>query len=261
MANPLRFSVLSAITWRVIAELFRRHSAAHPLSIQETHPGISVRGRLHVLLDRDSVELWSWPRVAFNLGGPSGTYEVSGDPVDYATAFLTRDPRDVIDEIGRALGLAAPKHLPAATNPTLAVRLIADTLERVALAPGALRATAALYSAHFGCRVPTWAAFAGVDVDSLNRQANSPPSGERDAFLELRHLFLIHETDSNGSGEGPLDDLNKQPAVLVDLRKAEALLIASDHSTTRLDIRAAYESNGRRLASAVEAVLKHLGRP
>ncbi len=261
MVNPVRFSVLNAITWRVIAELFRRHSAAHPLSIQETHPGISVRGRLYVLLDRDSDQLWSWPRVAFNLGGPSGTYEASGDPVDYATAFLTRDPHTVIDEIGRVLGLAAPKHLPAANNPTLAVRLIADTLERVALAPGALRATAALYSAHSGCRVPTWAAFAGVDVERLDRQANDPPTGEHASFLALKHLFLIHETDVNGSGEGPLNDLDKQPAVLVDLRKAEALLIAPDHSTTRLDIRAAYESNGRRLALVVEAVLKHLGRP
>src|SRR5687768_14950129 len=93
-----RITLVAALAWRVVAELFRRYQARFDLRVLQAHPAISIRGSL--VLTSGSPYPWGKPALWLDLGGPSGTYrverridgsvplhEVSGD---FAASMLTR---------------------------------------------------------------------------------------------------------------------------------------------------------------------------
>jgi hypothetical protein len=107
-----RITLVSALAWRVVAELFRRYQERYDLRVSQVHPGISVRGALY--LTAGSAASQNPPTLSLDLGGPSGTYAVlrridgnatgaagsSSGP--FAGPMLSQDPSRVIDEIAEA---------------------------------------------------------------------------------------------------------------------------------------------------------------
>jgi hypothetical protein len=80
IAQQLRPSVVLAVAWRLLTELFRRHHASHDLRLLRSHPGSSMAGRMAMYVDLRGGDLFGCTRLTLNLGGPTGTFEVtSGD--------------------------------------------------------------------------------------------------------------------------------------------------------------------------------------
>lgn len=139
--NLARLTLVSALAWRAVAELFRRHRAHHELTVHQDHPGASVRGRLLVTVGSETAG--RAPCLALNLGGGiAGTWQIirrfdaigtsdASSAQDFAAGLLGARPTSIIDEIERAWGLPSRTGvLPPGDASTLTTRVIAALLER-----------------------------------------------------------------------------------------------------------------------------------
>ena len=255
----LRQPVLNAMAWRIVAELYRRYAVRHRLTLQETHPGLSLPGQLRLLLGPSGPRPCAVPKLLLNLGGPAGTYAlegvpgVSGEPRDFVTAMLGGDPREFVDGLCRELGLAVPQSLPKSIPSVLAVRTIAEVFARASFAPGSLRATCACVDTDIGSYVCAWAAAVGVDVrkhDAASRRQRPDP------HLVAGHLFAMHEAMH---GDGPLE-VAEGDFVVCDLARGVLHLMHGTQRYASRDLATLYVENARRLAGAADVALKHLGR-
>lgn len=136
-----RITLVSALAWRVVAELVRRHHADWHVDVRQIHPGASLRGLLEATWRRRDTPTDSHRRLVLNLGGPSGRWE-AGECRGSLAELLAPAPAAVIDGIEAALGLPpAPSPMPATTAPVAALRLLAGLLEARAFAPTPWRTT------------------------------------------------------------------------------------------------------------------------
>lgn len=203
-----RVTLVSALAWRVIAELFRRYQRRFDLRISQVHPGISVRGALVLKVGGQNGE--PLPRLSLNLGGPSGTYSVDRridgraaetrvpTYVEFAGPMLREDPSKVIDQIASAWALPdAPGQLPPSNATTLSVRTIAGLLERLVFRTDAWRTTAGICANDaVGSMIPDWLAALGVD-DRTARHAVADSSSKAADFLT--RFVLVHRTDCDST--------------------------------------------------------------
>ena len=134
----IRPQISFAITWRIIAELFRRHYASQRLRATEIHPGMGQSDGISILsLERAIDGVYSayhsgrTKRICdFNAMG-QWFAEEEGELFNHVKAYLTaQDPVDVVDRIERRLRIEydGGKPVPKTTRPVLAFRLIAECL-------------------------------------------------------------------------------------------------------------------------------------
>lgn len=142
----VRYSIRSAVTWRIVTELIRRHHQRFSLRVYELHPGGGQYDCL-AILGGEGGDSFAKQIAHFNIQSQhlhvfhpldtesSNPQRVGLPDNDYVLAFLQADdPREVVDRIERALGMPqvqAP--LPPSTPAVLGLRVIAGLLERFAL--------------------------------------------------------------------------------------------------------------------------------
>lgn len=259
----MRLSILNAIVWRAISEIHRRHSPGHRFAVFESHPGISARGRLHLVLLGTDQPVTRCAQAIFNLGGPSGTVDIAHangareEGLPLARPMLEGDPVEAVDAIGRGLGLRKPPALGPSSAPTIAVRLIADVLARESLARRPLRVTSGWVDTSFGCSNPAWTSLlpAAIDDDVAGRipAVNDWHRG----LITGGHLVALHEASRD---ETPLMACDERPLAIVDIVHGRMALAKGPGTPELIDLQGVFAANGRRLAALAETVLLHLGR-
>jgi hypothetical protein len=121
------------VTWRVVAELMRRHKASRDLRVYELHPAGGMGDTLAIREDgggssamRDN-DFRGWRRLGESPQEPFGSLESQGG---YVWPWLRADdPRQVVDDVERLLGLPTlPGRLPASSPTVKTFGLMADIL-------------------------------------------------------------------------------------------------------------------------------------
>ncbi len=260
----MRLPVLNAIVWKVIAELFRRHAADRPMRLVETHPGISLRGCLHVQVapgDPAALAPDEWPEVTFYLGGQEpGTYEVFTHPGaprpggNFVEPMLEGDPVGLLDTLDRFLGLRTPAQLPPSTPQVLAVRLIAQVLAQESFARVPLRATMGRFNHNGESGLLPWTQLPGIDSGGVPPAVTASSAPIR--WDPPSQRVAIHAAPQ----EGMLQAVSADPFAVVDSTTGE-LHLMQGHKVVRSDgLAPAYQAAGSRLGGEVARVLAHLGR-
>ncbi len=140
----IRRNVVHAVTWRMVAELLRRHHDKG-LHVVETHPCQYDCVSLRVPADSNplggiAVADFHVPAMHFHVHEPFD--DVRATPVDlgveprnaYVLAFLTADdPGTVLDRIDASLGLRTPTGPLGRTPASLAAQVLAGLLARWSL--------------------------------------------------------------------------------------------------------------------------------
>ncbi len=202
-----RVTLVSALAWRVVAELSRRYQERYDLRVSQVHPGMSIRGALY--LTTAPATGHEPPALSLDLGGPSGTYTVlrridgcakgaagkSSGP--FAGPMLSQDPSRVVDEIAAAWGL--PKlegKLPSSHTTTIVARTIAGVLESLIFRRESWRTTAGFCdNSAVGSMVPDWTAALGVSDRTISDARRGRDARAAD-FLS-RYVMLHRCVDDN----------------------------------------------------------------
>lgn len=204
--SSVRVTLVSALAWRVVAELFRRYQGRFDLRVLEVHPGISVRGALYVTARSRNGERTAV--LSLNLGGPSGTYtvlqRVDGLPlgadgssvIEFAAPMLNMNPIAVVDQIAAAWGL--PKsvgRIPPSNPSTIVARTIAGILESLVFRRESWRTTAGFCgNSAIGPMVPDWTAALGASETTIRRAANGRDVNAADF---LTRYVLLHRCNGD----------------------------------------------------------------
>lgn len=248
--SAARMTVVSALAWRCIAELFRRYGSRCRLKIHQVHPGSSLRGQL-VVTAGDGFEP-SVPALAFNLGGHSGTFEVmrrvDGTPCNereqargqFAAGMLGPEPESVIAAIEQSWGLPlATGTLPPTEKASITPRVIAGLLERKVVEPRVWRTTSAYAdSSAVGPMISSWHEVFGA---AKNENAS-----------RLSRYVLLHRADDDEMVRER--DGIRGVAWCFDLAAATAASLSASVVGGRLDLMAEYQRCGRHLPG----LLRHL---
>ena len=121
------------VTWRVVAELMRRHKQREDLYVMELHPAggqgdtlALFRGVPGTAGATSLTDLRGWRRLG-DLVSRVRLLEESGG---YVGPWLrAEDPKEVVDAVGEAIGLRQPTGQLPPTSPTVRTfRLMADVL-------------------------------------------------------------------------------------------------------------------------------------
>ncbi len=145
-----RYQVTTAVTWRIVTELLRRHCEKRKLSVLELHPGGGQYDCIALQLMPGDGEFPGECLCQFNqltqhmhifghYTRPESSLEELRWPEgnNYVEAFLSSpDPKQVVDQVEKVLGLPSPKgkQLPPTTPEVLSFRLISALTERYMLA-------------------------------------------------------------------------------------------------------------------------------
>jgi len=128
-SGGLSRQLLEAASWRVVAELMRRHPAE--LGVIETHQGGGTADALTLLRPGRAM---SDGAISLNRVGSAHFNSFVGEPdleswQDFWAAYAAaRDPRSVVIELERRAGLRPPTAVPASTPQSLTYRVIAAIL-------------------------------------------------------------------------------------------------------------------------------------
>jgi hypothetical protein len=257
----VRITVLSAIAWRIFAELMRRHAGQRDMRVLEFHPGISMYGAMRLIFDANGQDTEGGMSLTLYLGGPSGTWEVrrSGNKAstrgdDFFFRMLSDDPAELIDEMDRALGLVTPKKLAASPRSALVATLVSRFLESRILSRQSFRTTQGWYDFSNGCGVAEWTRHFGVDVAAANAALES---GKRQAIAAFESVWPFVALFECSSSPSPLAHEGRRPVVLLDLRGARMLLAKDGKVTEAIDVKAAYVTAGRRFDGLVQTIGAH----
>lgn len=144
-----RRQVQLAVTWRIIAEVYRRHGMKYGLRVVEVHPGGGQYDCIEIRAPRNGDPFgmgvcdFHIPAQHVHFFEPVAGPKLSGaglrwsEPADYVLAFLEADdPKQIVDQISEMMGLPSnpkDKMLPPTLPPVLAVRAVAGLLERNSL--------------------------------------------------------------------------------------------------------------------------------
>lgn len=252
--RSLRPGLALAASWRVLTELWRRHCGAHDLQLLHTHPGASERGQLCMLVDPRAGQVMDCPRLALNLGGPTGSYEmhVEGRRVaegQYLWPTLTDDPAQVVDSLERQLGLPAPAALPASTPPVLVMRLVAELLTATCLDRDGLAVETAWMDWSGGVSVQPWVVFFGRDAKDIQQRVDNDQLDWQRAYLDVSPLVRI--APSTGEATAPT-------GCLMDMQAGQVLVRRHGKTTETVDLVQAYAAAGRRLEPLAARLLAAL---
>lgn len=249
--RALRPGLVLAATWRAVTELWRRHHAAHDLRLLQTHPGASERGQLCVLVGASPGRVMDCRRLVFNLGGPTGTFEVlnAGHVVhegEFLWPALNSDPILLVDQMGSLLGLRSPDVLPPSTPGVLVMRLVAELLIATSLDREGLHVESAWLDWSAGVRVRPWAAHFGHDVSALQHGLDSGHADWQRVYLDVSSLLRLSTVRS--------DD---QPEVewLMDMQAGQVLRVDHGKTVEVIDVASAYALAGRHLEPLVARLL------
>jgi hypothetical protein len=259
-------TLVSALAWRVVAELFRWHQRRLDLRVLQAHPGISMRGSLVVTIGCPLNN--STPALCLDLGGPSGTYTVTrrvGSAAlrprvpfsgGFAGPMLTDDPAAVIARIAEAWGLPpVPGQMRTSTPTTLTARVIAGLLERLAFDRSCWRTTAGYCdNSAVGPMVPTWLTALGQDADAIPEALDN---SSIEPASRLTRFVLLHRAVSSDGICLRLAQISGS-AIAFDLATGEATVLTRRGAGQSFDIPdryAATRRNMRLLINEFEAVL------
>lgn len=204
--SSARVTLVSALAWRVVAELFRRYQRQIDLRVLEVHPGISVRGALYVTARSRNGERAA--ALSLNLGGPSGTYRViqrvdglplgpdGSSDVEFAGPMLNMDPIAVVEQIAAAWGLPrSVGRIPPSTPSTIVARTIAGLLETLVFRRENWRTTAGFCdNSAVGPIVPDWTGALGVSETTIRQAANGRDLNDADF---LTRYVLLHRCNGD----------------------------------------------------------------
>lgn len=231
------YPVLSALSWRVCAELMRRHPASLDLRIHQYYPGISGHGLISLSPGRPRSDKST---VTFGLGGgengaisvraPKGRQKSVGMVHRLLEADVQLDV--VLRSIESATNWNAGKKVPT-TRSTLVARVIARFLERYMLAPTPFRTTSAYIDNgnDLDC-VCRWLDFGDRELcrkaTALHAEGRLDSAGIR----PLQRWWLLHRVVGQHTGPvtslQPTDDGVRPPAaVLFDFATARAIPVFS----------------------------------
>jgi len=261
----MRITILSAVVWRIIAELMRRHEKKHDIKVLQVHPGISIRGCYHVLFDAPLDRLGDATILILNLGGPSGTYSIRRKGVpeskresDFFFEMLGGDAVAFLDRIDGDLGLKTSKKLPPSTPPVLVARTIATCLEELALSPLRMRTTSAWVDASAnGPYIAAWTRYFLPDAAKLKAQGESGELSFAKGYSKLCRFVALHPC-------GHSEDLalgethEQQPLALFDFQTGRVLLIRENNLVGEIDLPSDYEKEGRTLRPICFRLRRHL---
>lgn len=251
--RPYRWPVLAACSWRLIAELYRRHAHRGTLRIVHFHPGLSAWGVLRLQ------EGWGHsdaPCIEVSLGGSDDGLLVVNPwrPVEdpplarwpdgnlVRRLLAARDPKTVIDEVEASAGLGPVAKLPASTPSVVAVRAIAEVLARHALGRRSLRASCGFHDANPEPFITSWARTA--------RTIELPSAGPYPAATTERanRIWALHPSLEH---EGPAGDELPRGSVVIDIVVGEVW--RSTGSGRRESLQETYTK-----AHRIDAVADHL---
>lgn len=240
-----RSNVRYAATWRLLAELMRRHQARRDLRLYWFFPGISGTG-IARLRRPDGAPVLDLDVVCGEVSRPEGIDE---GVRRYVQAMLVaEDPKSVVDAIQEACGLGqSPEPLPASNASVLCARVVAGVLERGMLDRTPLRTTPGYFDQNGYVDALGWAAeLAGV-ADALARARAAGRA--QDESVQVQHLFALHRGEAV-LGLGASDGA---PFVAFDLRKgvAHAVRGQARSSVALLEL---YERVGRRIEPLLDWV-------
>lgn len=247
--SSARVTLVSALVWRAIAELSRRHAGRYQFRLVQFHPGASVRGVIRMeLFEPSSQRPATW--AEFNLGGPSGTYSVaSGEGRTTLAALLGERPSAAIDVIEADLMLPPQTGaLRPSSRQAISLRLLASLLERRVFDTTPWRASLAIWDWNGGSRVEPWhSRVLGQDL--------STPEGRELTSVDrarLSDLVLLH---ANAPGDG--DDAKafaEMPALAVDLATGQLTVLTTQGERPLGEGRALYRVHGRSMRALADAV-------
>lgn len=241
----MRANVVYAVTWRILAELLRRHHAREDLRLYWFFPGISGTGiaRLRrpggeTVLDLDVAHaLVSKPEVR------------DGRTRQYVEALLSAaDPKAIVDALGVDAGLTRIEGpLPKSSPTVLCARVIAGVLERSMLARKPLRTTPGYFDQDGRVDALDWAVrIAGV-AEQVARARTAAAEGDESPFVQ--HLFALHRSEAVLGRGAPAE----APFVAFDFRGG-VVHAAPRGGVARstLALGDAYQASGRRLGPLVD---------
>lgn len=246
-----RHALVLAVAWRLLTELFRRHSAKHDLRLLRTHPGNSHFGQLRLLLNPTVGYVQTCLQLVLNLGGPTGTYVVlvNGNETargDFLAPGLAGQLPTLLNEVEAAMMLRAPISLPTSTPPVLSMRVVAEILTSVWLDRQDYGLETAWFDWSGGPRVQPWASHFGVDVVRLQADLDSGKVEWEEVFLQLTDLFRLGVTK-----DGALCD----PSLVVDMRAGVITSLNGDRPGEPFYLTQCYEEHDRRLEPLVAELL------
>ena len=263
--QKMRITISSAVVWRIIAELMRRHGTKHDIKVLQVHPGISIRGCYYLLFDAPLDRLGDATILILNLGGPSGTYSIrrKGAPEtererDFFFEMLGGDAVVFLDRIDGDLGLKTPKKLPPSTPAVLVARTIASCLEELALSPWHMRTTTAWVDASaYGPYIAAWTRHFLPDAAKIKAQGKSGELSFAKGSSKLCRFVALHPCgDSETSA---LDEMHEEQALaLFDFQTGRVLLIADGKLVGEIDLPSEYEKQGRTLRAICSRLRGHL---
>ncbi len=185
-----RQSVCAAASWRVLAELMRRHHQEHDLRVLRTHPCsgqcdcLSVFGPIGG--DPYGVSLCDFNApvgTVHRFHGLAGRAVAAGgaDSLELTERLLASDdPKQLVDEVEMFLGWPPTSgRLPLETTAVLVFRLIAGLLERTSLHRFPLEADCAWQDDSGGASVQTWAYSVPAAREALGRLPATAPWRQR----------------------------------------------------------------------------------
>lgn len=257
--TPPRASILRALAWQAMTELWRRHSARRSLTVLESHPGTSIEGQLHLLLDWSPSRLMGSTGLVFNIGGPAGTCHVQHEgqdvvePVDFVTPLLSTAPSSFVDRLEREMGLTPAPALPPSTPAVLVARMLAAALASHCLTTRPLSVTMGWADMSVCPTAPLWTRVFDPSGPELTEQVNAGKLRWADAVERLGHLSALHQD----TGNGPMLDA-ESPFVAVDWR-AGMMVLGGESSAERINLMSGYQQAGRTLSPLVARALAHLG--
>ncbi|MCB9597538.1 MAG: hypothetical protein H6719_32770 [Sandaracinaceae bacterium] len=249
-----RFGVTSAVAWRIVAELLRRHHHRESFRLVHLHPGLSPTGMLQLCSrvgedDAASVAflLGSEPRVVIHRPFvPAAASALDWGHEDHVSRWLeSADPKFVVDDIQAALGFPVAK-TPSATPRVLTYRVLAALLERKALAREQVRASSGWYdTSALGAQIAEWArALPWLAGETARLDANDWVS----QAVVAGEVWAVHGWTEHPV---PLAEALPNGSVILDAKRGHACLPNRGSDTELMPL---YQKAGRRLGPVVRHV-------
>lgn len=242
----LRPAILTALAWRVIGEVMRRHHASLDLRVQQFYPGLSPLGIMGLAPGRiTSTWKGDTTQVCFHLGGGgNGLCSVRRQKsvesfVAPITEILTGTPSgELVDAIEVAAGWQHRVN-QATTPPVLVARLIARFLERYMLAPEPYRASSGwIDNSNAGYPAP----YAVEWLTALPEGRKAAQfADDHDRVDYALRFWLLHRSKPHG---GPAASWSQEdgPAVVLDMATAECIPL---HGPARVNMMSFHATHGR----------------
>lgn len=257
-AQTARFPILQATAWRIAAELFRRHANRYRLLLSSVHPGSSTDGCLLIQFQTTDQQPPPSRALMLALGGPDdvrGQYFLElalSRGADFVTPMLSERPYQLIDELDAQLGLRTPVPLPPSTDEVLAMRCIAELLERQGLARHVVRAMPAYWEYNGEVHIHAWMDPIHPDL-AIQRAAFTAASSNTDAARAWATQFVALRVEKDGAPHAGPE--SKAPIAVFHLGQGTVSFIRNDALMETVAIRPSYVAHGRSLNALVTQVL------